>query len=393
MAIAYRAGSWAGLSLLCASAVGLTFLIIGLELRRRMEPRYVAAALIAFFILLNPSILARPHLLAWPLTAFWTVVMMRARERHRAPHIGWALLVLLWANLHGSFVFGLLIAGAFALDALIEEGDRRGTLIGWGAFGSASLLLSLATPSGFHGLLFPFQVTSMDTLPLISEWRPSSLTKDPIFFAITAGVGALLLAKRARIPIARLTLLIALFVLALAHARHQALFALVGTLVAGSLLAARKEGTPEADSARRNFPWLTVCIAVILIGAARAAVPIPHSDSGTNPGQAIVHVPQELRQQPVFNGYNFGGALILNGVAPFIDGRADMYGDSFVAQAKRIENGDVVTFEAVVRRWGIRWTILSPDTPLVSWLDHQPGWRRLYADKWAVVHVASQSPV
>ncbi len=34
----------------------------------------------------------------------------------------------------------------------------------------------------------------------------------------------------------------------------------------------------------------------------------------------------------MFNGYNFGGPLILAGIKPYIDGRADMYGDAFVLE-------------------------------------------------------------
>ena len=38
----------------------------------------------------------------------------------------------------------------------------------------------------------------------------------------------------------------------------------------------------------------------------------------------------------------------------------------------------------------VSWTILSPDKPLVALLDRTPGWRRLYADNTAVVHVREE---
>jgi hypothetical protein len=40
-----------------------------------------------------------------------------------------------------------------------------------------------------------------------------------------------------------------------------------------------------------------------------------------------------------------------------------------------------------MRQYGFRWTILTPDSRLVKLLDARRDWRRLYADKYAVVHV------
>jgi hypothetical protein len=89
----------------------------------------------------------------------------------------------------------------------------------------------------------------------------------------------------------------------------------------------------------------------------------------------------------VFNSYSFGGYLIARGVRPFIDGRGDMYGDDFLAQHVRAERGDRATLEAVLANWKVRWTLLLPGDGAVEVMDHEPGWRRLYADSHAVVHV------
>ncbi len=40
---------------------------------------------------LVPMLLARPHVLTWPLLALWTWLMLRAREQDRAPPLAWAL--------------------------------------------------------------------------------------------------------------------------------------------------------------------------------------------------------------------------------------------------------------------------------------------------------------
>ena len=98
-------------------------------------------------------------------------------------------------------------------------------------------------------------------------------------------------------------------------------------------------------------------------------------------------MPGRLRNQPVFNDYGFGGYLISQGVRPFIDGRTDMYGDAFTNAYFRAEQPDVGTLDALLTRWKVAWSILPPNDPVVAVMDRRPGWRRLYADRYAVVHV------
>ncbi len=41
----------------------------------------------------------------------------------------------------------------------------------------------------------------------------------------------------------------------------------------------------------------------------------------------------------------------------------------------------------LLTEYGITWTIFLPRRPAVILLDRLPGWRRLYADEIAMVHV------
>ena len=79
--------------------------------------------------------------------------------------------------------------------------------------------------------------------------------------------------------------------------------------------------------------------------------------------------------------------LIWRGVRPFIDGRTDMYGDDFTNAYLRAERPDVPALEGLLDRWKVDWTLLNPQDPVAGVLDREPGWRRLYADRYAVVHV------
>ena len=390
MAGALRAAGWPGLALLTAAAVTALMLTVALFLRRRLPMAQVVIVLVLLFIVITPSILARPHVLAWALLALWTVILLRARHAGRAPGLAAALLMLVWANLHGSFVFGLVLLGLFGLEALVFRTDRRRQLSGWGLFGFVSLLLALATPHGAAGLLFPLQVSGMESLPLIREWRPTSLAEDTMFLLVLGGVALLLAVKRVRIPVFRLLLLLLLVFLALQHVRHQAVLAIVASLVLAEPLARART---EVDQSKKPRPGGLLLTALLVLGlaaiaAVRLAVPMERQSSGSNPLEAIAAVPPDLWARPVLNSYGFGGPLILAGIRPYIDGRADMYGDAFLVGHQAIVNGDRAAFDRAVARWGIVWTILEPGAPLVRALDADPRWRRVYADRWAVVHVA-----
>jgi len=116
--------------------------------------------------------------------------------------------------------------------------------------------------------------------------------------------------------------------------------------------------------------------------------PVTPSESAPNPWHLIAAIPAPLRSQPVFNSYSFGGPLILSGIRPYIDGRAEIYGDAFVQNYAAIADGDWAKFNDAVKRYGIRWTVLpASDTRLIQELDSSPDWQRFYSGKAGVVYV------
>jgi hypothetical protein len=115
-----------------------------------------------------------------------------------------------------------------------------------------------------------------------------------------------------------------------------------------------------------------------------------HFYSGQAPITALSHVPDAILRRPGFNQYDLGGYLIFMGVRPFIDGRADMYGDAFMTNYTRIVyNQDRSALQQTFAKYGVVWTLFAADNAFNALLDQLPGWRILYQDKFAVVHVRS----
>jgi len=392
MAAAFRAAGWSGLSFLFGLSTAAAIALVAQRLRRALPPLSLACVLALAFGCMAPSLLARPHLLSLPLLVAWTLGLLEARDQGRAPPVWLAGLMVLWANLHGGYVFGLALIAPFALEALVAaEGRRREAVCGWGLFGAASVAAALVTPFGFAGLLYPFQILTMTSLPGIVEWRPADFSHPgPLEITLLAGL-FVTLSRGVRVPALRLALLLLLLHMALNHARHQIVLAVVGPLLLAEPLGQALAGAapqPGLRAAAADRRWALGAVAALLaLSAVRLALPVIRHDGPQAPIAALQHVPAALAAQPVFNDYGFGGYLISRGVRPFIDGRSDMYGDAFTQAYFRAERPDPGTLDALLTRWKVSWTILAAGDPVVGVMDRRPGWRRLYADRYAVVHV------
>ena len=113
----------------------------------------------------------------------------------------------------------------------------------------------------------------------------------------------------------------------------------------------------------------------------------PGPDSG--PLEAIAYAKNSKLNGNVFNHYNFGGPLIFNGIATYLDGRTDqLFLHGFTANDAKMQQpgGEKLLVEAL-RKYDIQWTLLKPDDPRVTFLDAMKDWRRAYSDEFAVIHV------
>jgi hypothetical protein len=89
---------------------------------------------------------------------------------------------------------------------------------------------------------------------------------------------------------------------------------------------------------------------------------------------------------PVLNSEGFGGYLIFRGIPTFIDGRAELYGNTFLDRYLAVERGGADALATLLDSYGISWTLLAPQQAATSRLDSLPGWHRVYTDIIAVIH-------
>ncbi len=393
MALAYRLGGWSGLVLLAALALGLAMGLLSQRLARWLPPVPNAVLVLLAFLTLLPSLLCRPHVIALPMLVVWAAGLVTARAEGRAP--GWVLvpLMALWANLHGSFVAGLGLALVLAVEAVLAAppGQRRPAALAWGGFVLASVLAACLTPNLLQGLVHPIRMMRAPVmLGAITEWQSPNFQKmQPLEIWLVVGL-AVALARGVRLPVVRIVLLLGLMHAGLQHARNEILLGFVGPLILAEPLSRyfrhREAAGSEVSARIGGSVVIGAGVAAVLLTALFARHPIARTDDRVTPRAALAHVPPALAARPVLNAYDFGGYLIFRGVRPFIDGRADMYGDRFFSRYLDLLAPRADKLEATLRQDAIAWTILKPTDGAVALLDTLPGWQRLYADKYAVVH-------
>jgi hypothetical protein len=395
----YAIAGWSGPVVLSTTAIAATFALLTRSLVRRLSDSTALVFVAAALALTVPHLLARPHVLAMPVMVMWISGLIAASDRRDAPSFWLLPLMVLWANLHGGFVFGLFMVAPVGLDAVVgaSEKMRKTLIMRWALFALLALGASCCTPYGWDALLASQKILDLGSaLPLIQEWKPTQfggLGAFEIFLLV--GIGFALL-RGIKLPPTRILLLLGLLHMAFAQGRAVEILALLGPLVIAAPLA-RQIGGNEL-SASNATPARAVLFASI--GLAMMTGTIAWCSAHRfepNPHSAPVAAVTELKKfnfTRVFNDYDFGGYLISQGVAPFIDGRTELYGEKFFVDHNAASG--LMQPENLFRlldQYDIEATLMRTQSAATKLLDHMDGWQKVYSDDIATIHVRKSGAV
>jgi hypothetical protein len=399
LAALYQALGWGGIIAAAELAIFASFAILTQALLRYFVPRRAAIGAILAFLLAEPHLLARPHLLALPLMTLWMSRLIAARDDARDPPLTLLPLMIVWANLHGGFMIGLAFAAFLGIEAVIEAPGQARIAVArrWGVFLVTAVLCSLATPNGINVYLMALDLTQgTDAINVVAEWQPANFAQyQPVELWLAAFL-LIALSTGLRLKWTRALMLLLLVHLGLAHVRNMELLGFISPLLVAAALAARLNAI-EGTVGTPPFPELPVrratLSALAMVTIAFFGIAAFYSGSGFRPGETNAPVSAFRAAKaagltgPVLNHYDFGGFLIFSGVPVFIDGRTDLYNGDFLRDYFVIQDGrDQVVVEKALGAYAIEWTMFKPGDGIVDLLDHLPGWKRVYSDKFAVVH-------
>jgi hypothetical protein len=234
-------------------------------------------------------------------------------------------------------------------------------------------------------------------LSLITEWRPADFGSLGTFeICLLLGIGFALL-RGIRLPPTRILLLLGLLHMALSQSRATEILALLAPLVLAAPLAKQIGGTEvavaNAAPPMRGMLFASVAVALLAGTVAYASVYRfePHSHGA--PVSAVAAL-KKLNFTRVFNDYDFGGYLIANGVAPFIDGRTELYGEKFFVDHDSASGlREPENLFRLLDEYKIEATLMRTRSAATKLLGHIDGWQKVYADDIATIYVRKPGAV
>lgn len=385
-ALAFRLAGWTGVALLALTAACTAYALVFAALERRAGWPLALGAVWLIGLAGNFHLLARPHVLAWPVAVWFAIGLLEAAEAGRAPRWIFALVMALWANLHGSFLLGFILTPFFAWESLWRTREPRVALAGrWTRFDLACLLAAMVHPYGWHVYAAAQKVLELGpALSLISEWRPQNFGGFGHFeFILLLGLGAALLSG-IRLPPPRVALLLILLHSALAHVRQETL----ALMLIGLLL-----GAP------RSLPWrlppktlrpaafgVGLLLLLLMSGMAmqRGPLSLPVEIA---PQQALAAARAAQAPGQVLNEDQFGGFLISQHVSTYADGRAELFGSTHFDLSMALAGCDEAGLQKILARPEIGWSFLPTASPANRALRQSPQWREIFCDEIACVFV------
>lgn len=416
-----------GIVLISALAIALTHSVFFSFLLYR-GVNTVLALLLTVLVMTVTSThwLARPHILSMPIILIWYMALEAYRTEGKQYIYLLPLLTVLWVNLHGGFMAGLLLIGVYFLGSLLEsvfakdgrirEEERKNAL----AYGKAGLLAttsSLLNPHGYNALLFPFQIMGQElSVGRVSEWLSPNfhefLPYEYMLLALIVVLGFSLW----RPNFIDAGLVILWVHLSLHSVRYTPIFAIiVAPIMAIRLEGLMKEGMERGSRVfygvyafshriqetskslnTHTIPLVAVAIAVAVIinGGKAFGVPLLEYgfDKGRFPVEAVAFAEKNGVRGKVFNTYHFGGYLIYKGFPKdgvFVDGRGDMYNEFLknYFDVVDIKQG----WRKVLSRFNVEWMLASANSPLSVLLLEAGDWHLIYADKVANIFVRDTS--
>jgi len=335
-----------------------------------------------------------------------------SRPATRDPRPLWALpLFAIWANLHGGFVFGLVLIGIYwaghALDYLREndkpnqlaEIKRLGVLFGAGVLGTLINPHFIALHRHIAGILGDRFILD-NTQEFLSPDFHSVVGK--LFLLALLGIIALLATSRSRLNGPHLLLLLGMTYLALNARRNMQLFGVTVLPVLAIHFDASWRTLPDWRGIRAVFErdsrtgQTTTYVLVMLAlfgflsvghGKAFGREVIPN---GVSPDEFPVGVVRKARaehlQGNMYHDFVWGGYLIYAWPEQkvFIDGGTDFYGAGLLKTWMDIGQRAAYWRDSLAAH-NITLALVPTNSGFVHELLREPGWRLHDCDATAVL--------
>jgi len=344
----------------------LALLLLSLPQRLRGQA-YVLPLLILVDYLICFRAYVRPHLFTLVVLSALCLALERWRRSRRLRDLVWlAPLHQVWANLHGAFLFGIvllaLLAGLVAVLARVPRLQARSGELPYTGRDALALLgvagacaaLSLLNPygAGIFGLAFEMSESSAYMKAVVLEWQsPLVMQRGDVWFFIYCALlllawGSLLLRLKER-PWLDALLVAVMSYQSLRASRFVPFLAIFAfpILVRG---AERLAASWRAERAAALRPWLYAGLCTFMLATSlgdlsrlspRAYRELGWGWDASSPFDEVRYMRERNLKGVVFNEY-VDGALLIQAlhprIRPVMDSRINVYGAELYREWKSI---------------------------------------------------------
>lgn len=413
MWLVYRATGLSGLIIVFALLTAVTFWL----LYRVCPGRPYLAAFVVLLAAVTSAIVwgARPQIFNLLLTAVTVYLVEQFKNRRIGARTLWLLpgLTLLWANLHSGYLLGVVLLATYAMgeaiSRLLNRSDER--TLSWPAIRQLALVTAVSfaaaavNPNGPELWIYPFQTLSSPAMQEhIQEWHSPDFHFSYFWpFALMMALGVISwIYSRARPTWSDLLLFGGTAAAGLLSARNIPFFAIIAApIIARHLLLSAGPRTypllsgqaaPPALSRSMSLLHTAVLVLALLVTLLWTAAKLEGNETAIAaryPVTAVDYLEQSgLAATRGYNSYNWGGYLIWRGLPVFVDGRADVYGDTFLFYYLR--TFDVTeNWQEPLDQFGVQYVLMERGSALTILLAASRQWQEVYRDEVAQIFVRS----
>lgn len=314
-------------------------------------------------------------------------------------------LFILWTNLHGSWLIGMVLFGVFCISGLVTGTWGRVEATRWSpsqlrklaAVGALSIAGLFLNPYGSRAVFYPFNFAFQQKLNVshVDEWMSIDFhtLRGKILFLVLATTIVLGLVRKRHWRLDQVLFLLIGFYAALTYSRFLFLAALLIT----PLLARELDFLPPYDAAI-DRPWLNILLIAAIFTGCYYYRPTPdflwRDTLRDYPVKALPYLEQLHPRGRVFNDFLWGGYLIWHArnIPVFIDSRVDIYEYNGVF-ADYLDAIGIKNTLAVLDKYEIQYVFFRKESALGYLMLHAPGWQTLYQDETAVLLQRIRAPI
>ena len=356
-------------------------------------------------------VLPRPHLFSYIFTVLWILVL---EQIYRGKSRYWLLLpvlMLVWVNLHGMFVLGIVIWIIYLVGDLFENPSKiwltstrtKSMFVG----GVLSIIATFLSPSGIGiwGAIaslggnayiksripeyqsanfqipetWPFILILLITL--LSFSRSTNKTPWRHAFLVTAFAGVALYSSR----------MLPFFAIVAAPIAAQSVTEWLRQDFPNIRLWTIEKNINTINQSSNGLVWVfAVVVAVTML--FKSNIPIDTRNKGNTfdpnffPVNAVTWLQSNPQSGRVFNEFDWGGYMLLRlwpNQQIFMDGHTHIYGEKLTREYEQ-----VITlskdWESVFDKYQITWAIIRSQSPVAKALESED-WNILYQDKTSII--------